>query len=842
MTGKRLFGHWVGGFLLVFLLCAILPTQARAATYSDIEGHWAQSAIERWSESGILKGYENGSFGPDDTITRAQLATVLYRIWGCSPKEGLPYEDLSPDDWYYEALTTMEFYEVVIGQGDHIYPNEELTREEAFYMVGCALGFVSVDEREPHSLSEVSDGEEIGAPYFRCISAMLSAGALHGSSDGKFHPKNLATRAQVITVLDNIFDVCISKPGEYTLDCSQVALVLCGDTQITYNSGKRTRGDPFVKATVYTMAGVGPGELNIVRGEDIDDKVVVYVRGVKESMDDPWTRVGSLEVLSIHSQEMLNLNRDSADRHLYFAGGIGTKTFPYQVETVEQFMNLSMLSYELEVRRTYYVELCNDIELPVNQAKFDTSADVILDGKGHTVTISWEGESAGVEFGMFKRFRGEIMNLNLAGNVDVTMVDTGIVERYMGKAVFKVGPLAGEMWGSISNCTSTVTATVHYGESGVARISAGGMAGQVYGELHNSTFAGNITVACGGENLATLEVGGLSGALEGRMLDCDFTGSITVNGTGEDPTDLLVGGLVGSASGTDTECGTIENSMAAGRITVTGVDAWTTVCTGGIVGLTTIGKIAKTGASGFLAGLSGTVSPISREDFGQSVHISGCGSTADISVEGGYVVNAGGLVGSRSMHKDMPQSFSPEEYGVMENCWSTASIAAKNMSFEGDCGGLVGQHWSGLLRSCWAKPAISVEDGYYHNVGAIVGKTVGIGTVWDCWAEVSGLDIKKAGEPMLYHYGGIMGRQDNEIRSCFVLGNGGVDSENAISYATWSFADVIDCMDMTNTTKEQREKFYDACGWDFEAVWDRSGLYPVLRGCDAETQRKAQGL
>ena len=139
MKGKRFLGHWAGGVLMVLMMCAFLPTEARAASYSDVEGHWAQPAIERWSESGVLRGYEDGRFGPDDPMTRAESATVIYRIWGCQPREGLPYADLDPNAWYYDALTTMEHYEIALGRGDHIYPNEKLTREEACSMIRAGV-------------------------------------------------------------------------------------------------------------------------------------------------------------------------------------------------------------------------------------------------------------------------------------------------------------------------------------------------------------------------------------------------------------------------------------------------------------------------------------------------------------------------------------------------------------------------------------------------------------------------------------------------------------------------------------------------------------------------------
>ena len=87
----------IGSLFCCALLCALfLCASVSAADYPDVEGHWARRAIARWSDSGILKGYPDGSFGPNDPVTRAQLSEVLYRIWGCEPKSGHTFEDAPP--------------------------------------------------------------------------------------------------------------------------------------------------------------------------------------------------------------------------------------------------------------------------------------------------------------------------------------------------------------------------------------------------------------------------------------------------------------------------------------------------------------------------------------------------------------------------------------------------------------------------------------------------------------------------------------------------------------------------------------------------------------------------
>lgn len=81
--------------LCLFALLTWGSPCAQAADYSDVEGHWAQETIERWSDSGVLKGYDDGWFGPNDPVSRGQLSEILYRLWGCGPQEGHTFPDVA---------------------------------------------------------------------------------------------------------------------------------------------------------------------------------------------------------------------------------------------------------------------------------------------------------------------------------------------------------------------------------------------------------------------------------------------------------------------------------------------------------------------------------------------------------------------------------------------------------------------------------------------------------------------------------------------------------------------------------------------------------------------------
>ncbi len=64
-----------------------------------------------------MKGCSDGRFAPDDSISRAQLSEILYRVWGCKPNSARTFADVPAGAWYYDVLTTMATYDVTFTHG-----------------------------------------------------------------------------------------------------------------------------------------------------------------------------------------------------------------------------------------------------------------------------------------------------------------------------------------------------------------------------------------------------------------------------------------------------------------------------------------------------------------------------------------------------------------------------------------------------------------------------------------------------------------------------------------------------------------------------------------------------
>ena len=127
--------------LVLGILCVLaFPAEAAEAGYPDAQGHYAEEAIAAWSGYGVLKGYPDGSFQPNGTITRAELATVLDRVMGYQNKAENTYSDLPDGKWCAESILHLAAAGVLQGNPDGtMTPNAPITRQEAFTALARVL-------------------------------------------------------------------------------------------------------------------------------------------------------------------------------------------------------------------------------------------------------------------------------------------------------------------------------------------------------------------------------------------------------------------------------------------------------------------------------------------------------------------------------------------------------------------------------------------------------------------------------------------------------------------------------------------------------------------------------
>ena len=113
-------------------------------TFEDIQGHWAQSNIERMANKLIVNGSADGMFDPNRTVTRAEFVAMLVRALGLTEKPQLSsYSDVGPNEiWYAGAIGAASAAGLIEGYADGSFrPDARITREQVAVMLARAARY-----------------------------------------------------------------------------------------------------------------------------------------------------------------------------------------------------------------------------------------------------------------------------------------------------------------------------------------------------------------------------------------------------------------------------------------------------------------------------------------------------------------------------------------------------------------------------------------------------------------------------------------------------------------------------------------------------------------------------
>ena len=149
----------------------------------------------------------NTSFAPDKTMTRAMLVTVLWRSAGEPEAQKATFTDVSADKWYSKAVSWAAEKGVVNGMGDGSFrPDNEITREQLATILFRFAKLTEMDPPERADLSGFPDAKDVQSYAVEALQWAVEKGLVNGirnSATGEtfLRPNGSATRAQVATIL-----------------------------------------------------------------------------------------------------------------------------------------------------------------------------------------------------------------------------------------------------------------------------------------------------------------------------------------------------------------------------------------------------------------------------------------------------------------------------------------------------------------------------------------------------------------------------------------------------------------------------------------------------------------
>ena len=170
------------------------PKPAQKPQFTDTNSHWAKAEIAWAAEKGYFYGYPDGSFRPDEGMTRAMLVQVLYNMAGRPGySRAANFADVPQGVWYYDAVCWAAERGIVTGMGGGRFaPDAALTREQLAVILWRQMGCPA----QPAELPAFTDAASIGT-WAKEAAAWAAGAELMTGADGAWNPARLATRAQV---------------------------------------------------------------------------------------------------------------------------------------------------------------------------------------------------------------------------------------------------------------------------------------------------------------------------------------------------------------------------------------------------------------------------------------------------------------------------------------------------------------------------------------------------------------------------------------------------------------------------------------------------------------------
>ena len=195
-----------------------LPTQSSSAvkqetpkvTFSDVDANTATGkAIYKLVNAGILNGYEDGTFRPNNPLTRAELCKIVNLVFNYTESEEVSFSDMTKNDWFYNYVAVAKKAGYITGHADGTFKgNDYLTREQTCTIITRVTDLFDISMTET-----ITDAvSQWAVPY---VNKVVANKLMPLEEGGKFRATENITRAELVVVMSR-FVTEEQKPAENT--------------------------------------------------------------------------------------------------------------------------------------------------------------------------------------------------------------------------------------------------------------------------------------------------------------------------------------------------------------------------------------------------------------------------------------------------------------------------------------------------------------------------------------------------------------------------------------------------------------------------------------------------
>lgn len=202
--------------LILTLILSIVPVSANpmnlAKKFIDMGNHWGEATVNKLIELGVIKGYEDDTFRPDNTITRAEFSTVIRKAFQLDLIDGNSFTDTN-HHWAGKEIHTLAVKGIIdkAEYGIKYSPDEKITRIEMAKMIVRAMGLDAEAKEKESQSTKFADDKSIKAKDKGYIIIASKNKIINGYPDNTFQPNGKATRAEASTMVIKALDVLQQK-------------------------------------------------------------------------------------------------------------------------------------------------------------------------------------------------------------------------------------------------------------------------------------------------------------------------------------------------------------------------------------------------------------------------------------------------------------------------------------------------------------------------------------------------------------------------------------------------------------------------------------------------------
>lgn len=193
--------------LMLSMILSAVPSTAFATTsgipFTDVkEGDWFYEAVQYVYDHNMMNGTGPTEFSPEDTTTRGMIVTILHRLENTPDATGTEFTDVASNKYYAKAIAWASANNIVNGYGNGTFgPDDPITREQMATIMFRYTIFKGLDKKATGDCSSFADGARVSNYAVEAMNWAIGVGLIAGVGKNNLAPSGNATRAQSATIL-----------------------------------------------------------------------------------------------------------------------------------------------------------------------------------------------------------------------------------------------------------------------------------------------------------------------------------------------------------------------------------------------------------------------------------------------------------------------------------------------------------------------------------------------------------------------------------------------------------------------------------------------------------------